>query len=280
MTHVRLTHPTRDTLEFRTAQQDEDQREAVANQTAELGTDRPTLVHTETVENTRTIRGSVTGLRRARNDPSTSDPRQALASYADELHAHVDEFQGEGYTLVDDQLDLSKRGVIEAVEWSVTPGRVYELDYEATVKIGRGTFEDRQIQRRNPTFDAGMDVWARVDGNDLPGMRDYRAEKTVGIEVNAVFDRGNAENNDAVFQEGTTLTVSYEGVHSGTLAQRRQADADLAALAGTKENVDFETKFPGYTLSGFVTNYDSELEQQQAGNAHRYRLTFVVGERA
>lgn len=280
MTHVRLTHSTRDTLPFRTVQNDEDQRQAVANVTSELGTDRRSLVHTETRENTRTIRGSVTGLRRARNDSNTSDARQALANYADVLEAHVDEYQGTGYTLEDDRLDIQKNAVLESVEWSLTPGRTYELDYEATVKVGRGTFEDRAIRTRNPTVDPSMDVFARVDGNDLPGMRDYRVNRSVGIEVNAVFDRDSAENNDAVFDAGTTTTVTYEGVHSGTLAERQQTDAALDALVGTETAVDFDTKFPGYTLSGFVTGYTSTLEQQQGGNAHRYSLEFTVGERA
>jgi hypothetical protein len=281
MSHIRLTHPTRDTLTFRAGQNDEYSRQAVANVTSELGTDRRSLVHTETREGERVIRGSVTGLRRARNDPDTSDARQALANYADELEKHVDEYQGDpGYTLVDDELDYSKTAVLESIEWSVTPGRVYELDYEATVKIGQGTFEERATRPNDPSIKDKQTPMLIVDGNDLPGMRDYQMRKEVGIEVNAVFDRDSAENNDAVFEAGVTRTITFEGVHSGTLTERQNADAALDALVGSKNNVTLETKFPGYNLSVFVTSYNSTLEQQRGGNSHRYRIEMIEGKRA
>jgi len=149
MSHARLTHPSRPTLEFIQGQQDEYNRDAVANIVREIGTDRTSLVHTETREGRRTIRGSVSGLRRARNDTSTSDARQALANYVDELEAHVDEFQGDpGYQLVDDQLGYSKSAILESVEWSVTPGQIYEFDYEASAVVGQGVFESKAIDRR------------------------------------------------------------------------------------------------------------------------------------
>jgi len=279
MTHIQLTHPTRDTLPLRAGQQDDYQRDAVANITNELATDRTSLVHTETREATRTVRGSVTGLRRKR-DSAASDAVQALANYADELESHVDEFQGDGYTLEDTELDYSKRGILESVEWSLTPGRVYELDYEATFQVGRGTFETRSTEPLNPTVDTGLNVMLRVDGTDLPGMRDYRLRRSVGVEPRAVFDRDTAENNDILINEGDQRVITFEGVHSGTLTERQNADAALDALVGTKENVTLETRFPGYNLGVFVTNYTSTLEQQRGGNSHRYRIEMVEGERA
>jgi len=279
MSHLRLTHTDRQTLDFLQGSQDSFEREAVANATSELATDRPTLVHTETREGTRTVRGTVTGLKRKR-DSGASDAVQALANYADELESHVDEFQGDGYTLKDDQLDIQKRGVLESIEWSLTPGRIYELDYEATVRLGRGTFESRARTTRDPTVDTGMDVVLRVDGNDLPGMRDYRMSRSVGVNVNAVFDRDSAENNDVVFEKGTEQTVVFEGEHTGALTQRQNADAALDALVATQNSVTLETRFPGYDLEVFVTNYESTLEQQRGGNSHRYRIEMIKGTRA
>lgn len=280
MSHLRLTHPTRSTLTFRQGQADTDTREAVANVAAELGVDRPPLVHTETRENTREITGLVTAPRRAANDATTADWRQALANYVDRLESHVDEFQGTGYTLEDDQLNLSKRAVYEGVEWSLTPGEPYAVEYTATMQVGRGTFEEQAIDRRNPTVDAGMNVYATVDGNDLPGMRDYRVRRSVGVDVNAVFDRDSAENNDVIINEGPQHRVVFEGTHTGTLAQRRSADATLDALVATKDPIDFVTKFPGYTLSGYVLNYESDLSVDAGGNSHGFRLEFLEGQRA
>jgi len=213
-------------------------------------------------------------------DSGASDAVQALAQYADKLESHVDEFQGDGYQLVDDQLDIQKRGVLEEIEWSLTPGRIYELDYEATVRLGRGTFESQPISRRNPSVDTNMDVMLRVDGNDLPGMRDYQMNRSVGIEQNAVFNRDSAENNDIVFEEGVEQTVVFEGVHSGPLTDRQNADAALDALTPTQNSVPLETRFPGYELEVFVTNYESTLEQQRGGNSHRYRIEMIEGTRA
>jgi hypothetical protein len=280
MSHIKLTHPDRQTLDFLQGQQDSFEREAVANATSELATDRPTLVHTETREGTRTIRGTVTGLKRKR-DSGASDAVQAIANYADELESHVDEFQGDpGYTLEDDQLDYSKQAILESIEWSLTPGRIYELDYEATVRLGRGTFESRPVTRRTPTVDTGQTPMLIVDGNDLPGMRDYRMSRSVGVNVNAVFDRDSAENNDVVFEKGTEQTVVFEGVHSGTLTERQNADAALDALVATQNSVTLETRFPGYNIEILVTNYESTLEQQRGGNSHRYRIEMIEGTRA
>jgi len=279
MSHIRLTHPDQKTLNFLQGQQDSFEREAVANPISELATDRPTLVHTETREGTRTIRGTVTGLKRKR-DSGASGAVQALADYAEELESHVDEFQGDGYTLEDDQLDIQKRGILESIEWSLTPGRIYELDYEATVRLGRGTFESRSITRRNPTVDTGQAPMLIVDGNDLLGMRDYQMNRSVGVNVNAVFDRDSAENNDVVFEKGTQQTVVFEGEHTGTLTERQNADTALDALVATKNSVTLETRFPGYNLDVFVTNYESTLEQQHGGNSHRYRIEIIEGTRS
>lgn len=277
MPHARLTHSTRDTLEFRQGQLDEDASEAVTNATAELGVDRPTLVHTETREVERSIRGRVTAPRRAANDAGTSDWRQSLANYVDRLESHVDEFQGEGYTLTDDQRDTDERGVLEAVEWSLGQGSPYEIEYSATVRVGRGTMDARSVDYRNPSVQSSMTVAATVDGTDLPGLRELRVRRSIGVNVSANYDRGSAENNDVVGEEGVQQVVTFEGTHTGTASARASADATLDGLVATKEPVDMVLRFPGYTLSGFVIGYDSNLEQRFGGNSHQYSLRFAEG---
>jgi hypothetical protein len=282
MPTLRLTHPTRETLQFRQTQRDEFSREAVASVTAELGVDRTALVHTETRESTRDIRGRVTGQRRAANDPSVGDGewRQALANYVDTLESHVDEYQGDGYTLVDDILDVDRQAILESIGWEMTPGQPYEVQYTATVQVGTGTFEERPIQRRTPTVNDALPTMLRVDGIACPGMRSYQVDRSVGVEPTAVFDRDNAENNDIVAQAGVTQQVTFEGTHTGPRAERRTADAALDALAGTRENVTLETYFPGYELDGYLVAYDSNFQASYGTGRHNYRLEFVEGERA
>jgi hypothetical protein len=286
MTHARLTHPTRPTIEFRGGQQSEQQREAVANVTNELATDRTPLVHTETRDVRVSERGTATGRRRAANDPDTSDARQALANYAVELEAHVDEFQGDpGYAYVADQTDTETDAVLESVEWSLTPGRVYELDYEASIVAGRSTFAAEGITPEAVSVGPTTDPMLRVDGVACPGMRDYRVATSIGVEVNAVFNRETAENNDVIPQEGRQRQVSFEGVHTGPRDVRATADAALNDLLATKENVTLETTFPGYSMEGFVVGYSSTFSQNRSfddatDGAHQYRLEFVEGQRA
>jgi hypothetical protein len=280
MSHVRLTHPTRNTLTFKQSVNDEYSREAVANITQELGTDRPPLVHTETRDSRRTIRGTVSAPKQSR-DTGAPDWQQALADYVDRLESHVDEYQGiPGYTLVDDQLDISKTATLESVEWSMSPGQLFEIDYTANVVVGRGTFEDADIQRRNPTVDTSMSTMLRLDGYDLEGFNDYQVNREVGLNPKPVYNRESAENNDIIMEDGPRQTIVFEGEWSGDISVRRQRDAEIDSLVATKNPITLETRFPGYNLDGFLINYESTLEDQRGGNSHRYRVEFVEGTRA
>lgn len=286
MTHARLTHPTRPTIEFRGGQQSDQQREAVANVTNELATDRTPLVHTETRDVRFAERGTATGLRRAAGDPDTTDARQALANYAVELEAHVDEFQGDpAYSYVADQTGDETNAVLESVEWSLTPGRTYELDYEASIIAGRSTFAAEGITPEDVTVGPATGPMLRVDGVACPGMRDYRVATSIGVETSAIFNRSTAENNDVLPGEGRQRRVSFEGVHTGTRSERATADAALNDLLATKTNITLETTFPGYSMDGFLIGYNSTFSQNRSFDdategSHQYRIEFVEGQRA
>jgi len=268
MPDARLTHPTRATLPFRRRQQDDDETSVQANITQEVGVDSDPLVHTETRTRTEPIRGRVV------------DSRQNLADYVDQLEAAVGEFQGDGYTYEDDIQNTSVQGILESVQWSVDPGHTDSISYEATFQVGRGTMEARPTNRRNPTYDASMPVMLRIDGEDLPGMRSYEVSKTIGVEVNPVFDRSTAENNDIVVEEGEQTTVVYEGTLTGSAATREAKDDTLRALAPTSSPVTLETKFPGYDLDGYVTAYASRQRSDMGEERHDYRIEFTEGIKA
>lgn len=280
MADARLTHPTRVDLPFHQRQSDEDPLRAVADIANELGVDRPSLVHTTTRERQRTVRGRVTANRRADNDSTTADGRQALANYADLLESHVDEFQGTGYIFEDDELGVTRQAVLESISWRVQPGQPDEFEFEASVIIGRGTFEDRTIVRRNPTYDESMTAMASVDGTDLTGMRLWECERSVGVSPTAVFDRDSAENNDALIDEGVQQQFVFEGTHTGDPATREAANTTLSNLVGQPSPVTLETKFPGYSVEGFVTAYETQQQQRMGDQSHQYRLEFVIGQEA
>lgn len=280
MVDARLTHPTRPTLPFHQRQLDSDETSPVANITKEIGTDRDPLIHTQTRERAESIRGLVTGNRRAENDPTTSDPRQAIANYADLLESHVDNFQGDGYTYEDDILDKNLTGMLTSIQWSVTPGQPDSLDYQASFTVGQGVMESQPITRQNPTVDTGMDVMLRVDGIDLPGMRDYQLSREINVDAKGVFDRDTAQNNDIVPQEGAVTTITFEGTLTGSASSRATTDANLNALVATDNEVTLETKFPGYNLDGFVTGYDSDQRQELGTEQHYFTLEFTEGIKA
>ena len=280
MADATLTHPTRESLTLYQRQTQDDAREAVANITNELGTERPPLVHTETREREFPIRGRVTARKQATEDPDTSEGRQALANYVDRLEAHVDEFQGDGYTLADPVLDTDVQAILESVEWSITPGRTTALTYDLTAQVGRGTFDVDGITRLDPTLNTSLPGMLRVDGIDLLGMRDYQVARSIGIDPNAVFDRESAENNDLVVTEGAQRRVSFEGTITGSDSERQAKDDALDALAPTKEAVTLDTYFPGYSLDGFVTSYTSTQESRFGEERTDFRLAFVEGTRA
>lgn len=277
MTHARITHPTRGTLEFLQPQSDDDTREAVANVPSEVGNPGPPLVHVETRERSRMLRGTVTGPRRARNDPDTNDFRQALANYVTRLEAHVTEFQGgDGYTFEDDVRGESMPVVYSSVEWSISGGEPYQVDFTAEFDVGQPAMDVRELDYSPPTTQDLGGVAARVGGYDLPGLRDLRVRRSFGVSVNAIYNKSSAANNDIIQNEGERREVTFKGTHTGTKSERATADANLESLIGGGQ-VALETAFPGYTLDGFVTGYDPSLETRHGGNKHHFELSFMEG---
>ena len=274
MSDYRLEHPDRGTLEFRQAQRGEDQREAVADVTAERGVDRPPLVHVRARTRERTLTGRVTAPRRAREDGDTDDWLQALANYVVRLEAFCDDQQGAGYTFVDDQQDEQTPVVLHEVEWTLAASQPYEIEFSVSMATGEGVLASRPLDDRTADPQTGMDVAARVEGVDLPGFRELRVTRSFDTETDALFGRGSAANNQVVAESGVEHRVEFSGTHTGTESERRQADAALEALIGAGL-VEFQTRFPGYALEGKVLAYRPERQAGFGTDRHDYELTFV-----
>jgi len=284
MTDYRITHPSRDTLEFRAVQSDEDATEAVANIATDIGVDRPPLVHVEARERTRDLQGRVTAPRRAANDSNTSDWEQALANYAVLLEGHVDDLQGShdstrfpgGYTFEDDVRDESLRAALTETAWTIFAGQPFELAFEASLTIGTSAMPNEDVDTNTANVDTGMDVMAKVGGEDLPGFRRMRVERSIGIEENALYDATSAEDNQIVPESSEEHRIIFEGTLTGTESTRATKDGTLNGLLD-QDQVTFETRFPGYDLDGFVLNYDSNEAADFGPEMHQYSLTFVEG---
>ena len=282
MPTLRLTHPFRPTLELRQLQRDEFARDTNPQITAEIGGEEETQVYVKSRDTQREVSGLVTGRRRAANDPQVSDDewQQALANYVDTLESHVDAGQGDGYTLVDDILDVSRDVVIESVSWELREGRPYEIEYDFTVRVGRGTYDEEFLIRRLPTVNTSLDTPIEVDGVACPGLRSLQVERSLQLETKGVFDRDSAESNDILGQSSGVQTVTYEGTHTGPRTERRAADTTLSNLVAERTPITLRTRFPGYDLEGYIISYQSDFRQSFGTGRHDYRLEFVEGQRA
>lgn len=279
MPHASISHPRRGTLEFRQAQQDDDTQTADANVISDTGSGLPPLVHVESRERDRSIRGLVTAPRRAEADPDTNDWQQALANYVVRLERHVDVLQGDGYTFTDDIRGESVNAVYHTVEWTLNAGRPYEVDFTAELTVGRGVFPSEPVDIPSVTVDTSMNVAARVGGVDLPGLRQMRVRREFSVDVTPLYNKDSAESNDIQASGSVQHQVSFDGTHTGTDSQRAAADDDLEALIGDASTT-FETRFPGYSLDGAVMEYESNLESTFGTNMHQYSLRFLEAREA
>jgi len=275
MSHLTLTHPQRPDLSLPQGQSDNYGRTAVTDIAAPVeDNDRPPAVHTRGRENER----QVTGLFTAGSDASTQG-RQAVANFLDKLETRVDIKQGEGYDVADQQLSTSISGILPSMTWRFQSGRPFEVQYELSLQVGKGTNQTGALDRRFPIVNNGMDTMLEVDGIPLPGWRQYESTREVQTEVKPRFSRDTAQTNDIIIQSKAVQTITFRGTHTGPQAQRASDDAALDDLLATKEEVQCKTKIPGYTVPGFVTGYDSDFNADFGEEKHNYELQFTVGER-
>jgi len=279
MSNTRLTHPVRPTLSFEQVQQDRDPISVTASIAAAPGDGRPPLVHVTGREREKTVSGRVTSPRQVR-DTSATDWEQALANYAYTLEQHVDEFQGaeDAYTFEDDLRDIALPCILTSVEWTYNGGEPYDLLFDATAQVGRGTFGSEDITIDPPSVNTGMDVIATVGGEPLPGFRQIRMTREIETEVTSTLGRDTAEANQITPPEGGGGGVEQRwqigGTHTGSVEDRRAADDRIRDLA-QGQRIDLVTRFPGYTRTGKILNYESNFQADFGARQHRYEVTFI-----
>lgn len=272
MTYLTLTHPERPDFNLPQPQSDDNQRQAITDIAAPLGSEEPPNVHTRGRQAERQINGLYLSDR-----GGDQSRRQDVADFIDNLEQRTDQFQGEGYTLLDEQLDTSRGVILNSSTWQIQPGRPYEVRYELGVQVGIGTAEVQSVGLRNPTVNDSMDTYLEIDGIPLPGMRQYESTTEVPTEVNPRFNRDTAETNDIIIENKETQRIIYRGTHTGPQVDRAAADRALRDLLATKIEVECKTKVPGYTLDGFVTSYNSDFNGDFGETKHNYELEFTVG---
>jgi len=203
--------------------------------------------------------------------------RDEVAQFIDGLESRVDQFQGDGYTLDDEQLDENIPVVLTASSWRFNRGQPYEVQYDVSAAVGVGTNDETLLSERNPDPNGGMDTYLEIDGIALSGMRRYESTTQIQAEVKPVFNRDTAEKNEVIITNRAVQTIVFEGTHTGSQSQRASDDAALDNLLATETEINCKTKVPGYTLEGFVTGYDSTFNAGYGQNRHDYRVQFTEG---
>lgn len=275
MTDIELQHDTEGTLLFRRAQEDERDLQSSPDVVNAPADDRDPLVQVFQRQDSYRIRGQVTASKLSQDAEFADDWEQALAEYITKLESFCYIGQGGGYTLHDAIRNTNVPVVCTAVEWERNPGAAYEISYTADLQVGNGVLgsESRDVRTANVQ---AFNVPARIDGNDLPGLRGLTVLREWETEVYPLAFTQDATENDIVADTGVQHSITFEGEITGDKVTRNSFDSTIEALEGV-ENVAFETRFPGYSLTGVLTRYNSDRVAQSGVRKHSYEIEFLEG---
>jgi len=163
MAHLTLTHPERTDFDLPQGQNDEYTREALTDIMAGTTSEHdPTGIFTKGRQAERSVTGRMTATNGSENFMRTD-----MAEFIDGLESRVDQFQGDGYTLVDSQLDESIPVILTAASWRFNRGQPYEIEYDMTAQVGTGTNKNNEMFERNPNPNSGMNTYLEIDGIEL-----------------------------------------------------------------------------------------------------------------
>jgi len=226
-----------------------------------------------TEEHSGSLSGKATGFRLSNESRYSSDPVTAIAEWVQEMMALLDGGQGDGYELSHAVRDYSKTVAIEDFSWSRDAGAKFEVGWNASFKIGDVTMASgagTSVGEADPSSS-----WS-LDGIPLQNMEQIQEQKQVKLNTTKMMFADSAEENSITQESGATRRINITGSHTGTRSERNSFDSAMRALIGKDKIVDYESPFPGHTLSVAVDNYDSDLEGGSETKTD-YTLNLVEG---
>lgn len=258
--------------------QDRDQRSGNTNVTdmPTFGSDDAFLSSfTQTHEGT--LQGTATGLRLARSGGYPDDPVEALATWVQEVMSLISGSQGDGYTLDHDVRGYDSKPVaIDSFQWTRNEASLFEVSWSLSLRIGDVTMSgDASV---NPGEVNPSSEWS-IDGVDLQYPKEISESTQQQLNTDEMLFGDGAEDNVITSGSGATRRINISGTHTGTRSERRDFDDAMRSLIGESKVVDYESPFPGHTLTVGVDNFDSSLEAGRTGQTD-YTLELIEGESA
>lgn len=255
--------------------QDRDQRSGAVDVT-----DMPTFGSQEAFLSSFTqshegqLQGVATGFRLAARDAYPDDPVAALAEWAQGMVGLVNGAQGDGYTYDHDVRSYDSKPVaVESFRWTYKEASPFELEWDMSMRIGDVTMPGEATARVGAADPSGS--WS-IDGIDLQYFNEVSESVQQKLNTAEMLFGDGAEDNVITSGSGAIRRVSITGTHTGTLEERRDFDSSIRALIGENKVVDYESPFPGHTLSVGVDSFDSSLEGGRTGQTD-YVLELVEG---
>lgn len=278
MTDITLTHTSsgRPDVQFLRAQDDRRVEESVADVVDDIGVRDPPRATVEGRGGTRRIQGRMTGAAASSLSGFSSDWRTALAEWLVRLEAAIDEFQGLGYTLDDQERGLSLPVVVHACQWTIQAGRPFEATYRVDVTIGKNTQENRSADPKTATPGAKDSSPFLTGVQSLTGLQTMRVEREFDIEVDPINFDPDVEATEVRPTSRPKHVITYNGEKAGTETERQTFDNGIETEQSDLESLStFETVMPGYDLDGKIMNYRSDWRASRGTGIHDYEITFL-----
>lgn len=194
----------------------------------------------------------------------------SLADWVSALLSRVDGTQGSGYRIRSEYRGRSFEGVLENVQYQREMGSPDQVKWEATLKRGTSLMP----LSSNVTSSTGTPSnTATIDGYDLGIIRQQSEEVSQNV-MQLPIALNDFEDHPMIPTSGAVREIEIQGSLTGSEASRREFDEYMDTQFAETGTVTYNSAFPGYTLTGQVTDYTSVREggTTQVGE---YSLTLV-----
>jgi len=278
MTDLPRLEADTETLVFEGAQQDDRTEQADPDIYNDPTQDIPPQVNVERRASEIGVNGRLSAPRLAQRVEYDDDWRTALAEWVVQYESFCTQFQQPGYTFVDPLRDIERTVVMDQAEWTINAGAPYEIQFRTNLLTGEAVLEQEDIVEKTAAPRPKSDPMGVLNEISLPGFTSMTVGRTFEAEVNPRAYSGidTATENEIVAKSGITHRIEYEGQFTGTREERQNFDKALNDVVGTFQ-LSFETAFPGYTLDGYLLDFDSNYRAQSGTKLHKYSLEFIEG---
>jgi hypothetical protein len=165
---------------------------------------------------------------------------------------------------------------MDEAEWTINKGAPYEIQYQTNLITGEAVLDTKDVAEKTADPRPTDEPMGDLNAIPLTGFNSMTVTRAFDTEVNAraYSDIKTATKNEIVAKSGVSHRIEYEGQFPGDRNDRQNFDESLDSLVGSPR-VPFQTAFPGYTIDGYLLNYDSNYRAETGEKLHQYSLEFI-----